>query len=113
MTRPMKTNDAYAYLAYRKAIIQYTINHLMIDVLGVNGTEPKQKIFSDQVFRSDSEVPHDEIQQYVEELQEREAQLNLEMGKFEFKKVDDAEKQETPKSGGDSKKAGGKASSQS
>lgn len=110
MTRTRLTNPAYAYLAYRRAIMLATINHLRETYTTINGTDPKGTIVCEEVFQADAEVPNDEILQFIEELQEREAHLKLEMNKFEFIKKDDGEDQEqkAAPSGGSRKKKTGK-----
>jgi hypothetical protein len=88
MTTPIRTNPAYAYLAYRKAILKHTINYLLSDVVGANGYAPKTTLVCDDVFREDSDVPPEEVLTFVEQLQQEEADLQLEMNKFDFRKPD-------------------------
>jgi len=79
-----RTNPAYAYLAYRKAILDYTISHLSGDVIGADGLEPTVHIISEDVFREDEKVPPEDVYSFVEELEEMRAHLVVEMGRFEF-----------------------------
>jgi hypothetical protein len=85
----MSTNPAYKELAYRKAILRHTINFLMSDVVGANGIPPKQSIVCEDVFDSDRDVDQDSILDFVEQLQEVEAEIKVEMSKFEFRKKDE------------------------
>jgi hypothetical protein len=87
----MRTNPAYAYLAYRRAIIQQQIHYLQSQYTSVDGTEPKDRMICEEVFQSDAEVPEREIIQFIEELQEKDAHLGLEMNKFEFTKREEQE----------------------
>jgi hypothetical protein len=91
-----RTNPAYAYLAYRKAIIGHTITYLLSNVVGSEGLDATVRIVSDDVFREDEDVPTEEVQSYVDELQEEEARLSLEMSQFEFVR---AKKLGVPESG--------------
>jgi len=105
-TRPLKTNPAYAYLAYRRAIIRDTINFLVSTYVGGGGIDPKRSLVCEEVFACDAEVPSDYIGEYVEELREKEAQVVLEMNKFDFvEKTKDEPK--AKKSAGGSKAKGG------
>ena len=88
MTRTIRTNPAYAYLAYRRAVLRHTINWLRSEYVGQDGVSPKDKILCEDVFREDSEIPPEEIYQFVEELQEQEAQVQLEINRFDFVKKD-------------------------
>jgi len=96
MSKHSRTNPAYAYLAYRKAIIGHTITYLLSSVVGSEGFEPTARIVSDDVFREDEAVPKEEVQSYVDELQAEEARLSLEMSQFEFVR---AKKLGVPESG--------------
>ncbi len=108
MTRSIKTNPAYAYLAYRRAIVQDIIAHLQNSYLGGRGDDPQRKILSDEVFHVDAEVPREEIENYVGELMQKDAHLELEMAKFEFSKKDEDE-QKAEKGAGGGKAKGGEA----
>jgi hypothetical protein len=105
----IKTNPAYAYLAYRKAIIQDVIAYLQNEHLGATGTEPKRKIVSDDVFHVDSDVPREEIEQFLGEMLQKESHLELEMAKFEFKMKEDDAEQKTEKGAGPSQTKSGEA----
>jgi hypothetical protein len=89
MTRAPRTNPAYSYLAYRRAVIQHVVHLLVRDYTAPTGQEPAQHIYSDEVMRGDAEVPVNDIIRYIEELQQIDAELLLEMNKFEFRKVEE------------------------
>ena len=88
----MSTNPAYKELAYRRAVLRHTINFLMTEVVGVNGTPPKQTIICEDVFETDREVDQDHVMDFIEQLQEVEADVKLDMGKFQFKREDEQSK---------------------
>jgi len=79
----MKTNPAYASLAYRKAIVQFVSSSIKTRLLGLTG-EPTERLLCDDVFPVDAEVPAEELVDFIGELNEEEARLDLEMNKFEF-----------------------------
>lgn len=85
MANTNRTNPAYAYLAYRRAIINHVTHLLVTDYMAPTDGEPNEHIFTDEVFRTDSQVPLSEIQSYLEDLQIEDAKLQLEMNKFEFR----------------------------
>lgn len=85
MANTNRTNPAYAYLAYRRAIINHVTHLLVTDYVAPVDGEANESIFSDDVFKSDSQVPISEIKLYLEELQAEDARLQLEMNKFEFR----------------------------
>jgi len=91
MANTNRTNPAYAYLAYRRAIINHVTHLLVTDYVAPSDGEPNEYIFSDDVFKTDSQVPISEIKQYLEELQVEDASLQLEMNKFEFRANDSPE----------------------
>lgn len=88
MSRPTKTNPAYAAIAYRKAIVQYVAEHIKAQFIGVTG-EPPNRLLCEEVFPVDAEVPVEDIQQYYAELAEEEGKLDLELNKFEFMRKED------------------------
>lgn len=96
MTRTNRTNPAYAFLAYRRAIVQHVTNLLVRDYTAPMNSEPNKQIYSDDVMRGDEEVPVAEVVRYIEELQQEDASLVLEMNKFEFRKIEEP-KAATPK----------------
>jgi hypothetical protein len=85
MTTPHRTNPAYAMLAYRRSILQHVSAMLMREYYATPNEEPKQRMYSDEVFRCDAEVPVTEIAAYIEELQLEDARIGLELNKFEFR----------------------------
>ncbi len=88
----MSTNPAYKELAYRRSILRFMINFMMTDVVGASGAAPKRTIICEDVFDCDKEIGQDTILDFVEELQEIEADLKVELGKFEFRKKDEQSK---------------------
>lgn len=83
-SRTIKTNPAYAALAYRKAIIHTLIYKLKRDCIGDSSNPPKEKLVSEDVFPVDGEVPVEEVALFVEELVDQKEAIELEMAKFEF-----------------------------
>jgi len=88
MTYETRTNPAYAFLAYRRAILEHTINHLLEDAIGVEGDAPMVQLVSPLVFREDERVPKDDIVAFVQELEEQLAEVKTQMGKFMFVRID-------------------------
>lgn len=93
MTRTAKTNPAYAYLAYRKAVLDHLVFLLHRDYVGLDGLDPKNSILSEDVFNCDAQVPIDEILQFVEEMQKESMQIQFELSRFEFRRKDENEQQ--------------------
>jgi len=87
----LRTNPAYAHIAYRKAILGRTIQFLSDNFLALSADEPKDVILCEDVFREDSEVDIRSIEEYIEELQQEEESLRLELAKFDFVKKDEHE----------------------
>jgi hypothetical protein len=85
MMATVKTNPAYAALAYRRTIIHSMIIFLKRDFVGLDA-EPSKKLICEEVLAADSEVPVEEIAQYLEELEREHHNLTFELGKFEFTK---------------------------
>lgn len=79
---PLKTNPAYAHLAYRKAITLRVASFLHRQFLGDERTTAVEVLTSDEVFPADAVVPLEEIQKYIESLMEEEASLTLQLGRF-------------------------------
>jgi len=113
MANTNRTNPAYAYLAYRRAIINHVTHLLVTDYVAPTDGEANESIFSDDVFKTDSQVPISEVKQYLEELQIEDARLQLEMNKFEFRAADPPEdkKGQTDESQGTKRNEGAAASS--
>ncbi len=80
-----RTNPAYKAIVYRRTIVHNVIISLKRDYLGVD-SDPEKKMICEEVFAADSEIPTEEILQYVEELEREHHGLTLEMNKFEFTK---------------------------
>lgn len=79
----VRTNPAYAALAYRRTIIHNAIILLKREFIGIDA-EPNKRMICEDVLHADSEVPAEEIVQYVEELEAEQHSLTLELNKFEF-----------------------------
>jgi hypothetical protein len=82
----MRTNPAYLELAYRKAITAELLDVLRSKYTPAYGDDPEKKVVCEDVFRDDSEVPQSAIEDFIGELEEREARLDLELNRFEFVK---------------------------
>jgi hypothetical protein len=89
----MRTNEAYAVLAYRKSVIQYISAQLRRKFIAAAGSEPQETLTCEDVFPADAQVPQEEIVEYVMELEREEADLDLEMSKFEFARKPDETRQ--------------------
>jgi hypothetical protein len=85
----METNPAYKHLAYRGAILRYMANLILQKYVGADGSTPSEIITCEHVFFHEREVPPEEIMRFVEELQAQEAEVRLEMNKFEFRREDE------------------------
>lgn len=88
MSQSNRTNPAYAYLAYRRAVIQHVAHVLTTEYTAPVGEDPNQHIYADDVFRCDAEVPVPDVVGFIEELQAEDARLQLEMNKFEFRALE-------------------------
>lgn len=96
MTRTIKTDEAYAAIAYRKTIIHDLITYLHRQYVGVD-SDPKCKLICEDVFQIDSIVPVEEVIRVIEDLTEEDARLKLELDKFEFTRKDNDKPKERPK----------------
>ena len=83
----LKTNPAYAHLAWRRAIVVQLMDDLRENYLALSSSEPRKHIICEEVFREDSTVPEGAISAVYEELEQEAEQLRLELGKFSFGKV--------------------------
>lgn len=90
----MRTNPAYAALAYRKAIIGQVIADLTAHYTSAMGDDPKRVIICEEVLHADAEVPVEEIGMFLGELHQQEETLRLELLKFEFVRRKDEQKAE-------------------
>lgn len=81
-----RINPAYAELAYRKAIVGEMIQLLRDKYTPAYGDEPEKTIVCEDVFRDESDVPQSAIEDYIGELTQQEANLELELNRFEFVK---------------------------
>jgi hypothetical protein len=83
------TNPAYAALAYRRAVLGEVVSLLSREYTEQNGVPAKGVIYAEEISRSDSEVPQEEIGRFMEELQQEEESLRLELAKFDFVRRDE------------------------
>lgn len=89
----MKTNPAYAELAYKKALLGEAIDHFgrFTEALGL----PAQgEIHSEDLIRSDSKVPESVINAFIIELRQERESVMLEMARFDFVKREDNDKEQ-------------------
>lgn len=89
-----RVNEAYSALAYRRAIIKETIMYLRREFLG-DDDEPSRRVVCEDMPQSECEVPQREVESFMEELIEQEADLRLELSKFEFVRRSDGEGETT------------------
>lgn len=111
----MRTNPAYLELAYKKAVVVELMNVLREKYTPAFGDTPDKTIICEDVFRDDSEVPQDAIEEFIKELAVQESKIDLELNRFEFvKRGEDGNVsgQKAAKGNGRSGKAGGKAKAQ-
>lgn len=88
----MKTNPAYAHLAYRKAIYTEAIMLLRRKYLADDAGDAPCKLICEEVMLGDSEVPQEEVHQFLNELETERAGLDLEMRKFEFVRKNESQR---------------------
>jgi hypothetical protein len=84
MASPLRTNPAYAHLAYQKSIKNREIVFLRRTYLGDEVTDPREVLVCEEVFPQDSKVPQEAIQHRIEELTEEVAALEIELRRFEL-----------------------------
>ena len=84
-----KTNPAYAHLAYRKTIVAQLKVHLREKYMSLSSPEPEEVMLCEDVFHQDSNVPVEEVQGVVEELEQEEESLRLQMSQFSFSKQEE------------------------
>lgn len=82
----MRTNPEYAALAYRKAVLQDVIIYLQRQYLGVGGLDPKGQLYTEDLFKTDCEVPEDHVNEVVIDLMLQKQRVQLEMDQFIFGK---------------------------
>jgi hypothetical protein len=85
MTRTQRTNPAYAFIAYRRAILKHISALLTRDYCSLPNEEPAKHMYSDEVFLCDREVPSEDIGLFIEDLEREDAKLLLDLNKFEFR----------------------------
>ncbi len=108
----VRTNPVYAALAYRRTVLQNTIIFLKREFVGLDA-EPNKKMICEDVLHADSEVPVEEILQFVEELEQEQHTITLELSKFEFtrKGANDSKSQQAQAKGGNGRQQKGGAGS--
>ena len=84
MATPLRTNPAYAALAYRKTIIGFTKTQLRRKFLGDEVSGPRETLVCEEVFPVDSKIPPESVQEYIESLSREEADLDVQLRKFEL-----------------------------
>jgi hypothetical protein len=85
----MKTDPEYARIAYRKSIVSELKDHLRGRYLALSSVNPEDTILCTDVFSQDSNVPVEEVQAVVEELEQEEESLRLQLARFSFRKQDE------------------------
>jgi hypothetical protein len=84
MQKPLRTNPAYAHLAYRKTIVAHTKVLLRRKFLGDEVSGPRETLVCEEVFPVDARIPPEAIQEYIEGLSREEAELDVELRRFEL-----------------------------
>lgn len=117
MPFPLRTNPEFAYLAYRKTIINRTIVFLRRQFLPDEQSQPREVLVCEEVFPVDSHTPPEEVQSYIEHLTEEVAELDRQIRGFEFvpppkREQHEQKRQKGPKQqnqkGGQSHRQGGR-----
>ena len=85
----LRTNPAYAHLAYRKTIVAALKVNLRERYMALSSTEPDKTLLCEDVFHQDSNVPVEEVQLVVEELEQEEERLRIQMTQFSFSKQEE------------------------
>lgn len=80
----IKTNPAFAHLAYRRAIIVQLVQDLRDSYMQLSTAAPKRTIVCDDVFREESTVPQEELADVMHAMEVEAANLKLELAKFTF-----------------------------
>ena len=83
------TNPVYAHLAHRKTIVAHLKVHLREKYMALSSPEPEKTLLCDEVFPQDSNVPVEEVQRVVEELEQEEESLRIQMSQFSFNKQEE------------------------
>jgi len=91
-------NPAFLKLARRRGIIQDQISKLVKECTAAFGLSAVRAIVIEDVPRSVSEIPQEDIQEYINDLQQEEERLRLEMLKFEFVRKEDVQQPTQPSS---------------
>lgn len=91
MSKLIKTNAAYASLAYRRTVLDQVVTYLQREFIGLD-TDPKDVLVCDEVFQADAKVPIEEVGYVVEDLIDEIEEIKLDMNKFEFGEREHASK---------------------
>jgi arylsulfatase A-like enzyme len=84
MSKPLRTNPAFAHLAYEKAITTRIKVFLRRTYLGDEQSKPRETLVCEEVFPIDAHIPQESIQHYIEQLSEKEADLDRQLKRFEL-----------------------------
>lgn len=114
MAPPLRTNSAYAHLAYQKSIIRREIIFLRRTFVGDELSDPREVLICEEVFQQDQKVPQEAVQHRIEELTEEAARLDLELHKFQLvvPSPQGHHESKSQKGSGKSNQKGGQGSSQ-
>lgn len=82
----VRTNPAFAHLAYRRSIVVALVDELRENYMALSGDNPKKSIICPDVLQEDATVPEDEYLSVIEELELEAETLRLELMKFQFTK---------------------------
>jgi len=96
MSKLIKTNPAYAALAYRKTVLSHLVTHLKRDYVGLD-TDPKSTLLCEEVFQVDAQVPVEEVGYVIEDLVDEISEIQLDLDKFEFTKREHVRKRRSRK----------------
>lgn len=88
IVKPVKLDEHYMELAYKKAIIQRVIFFLKHTCLPEMGEAPKEQIICEDVIYSNRIVPPAPITDLMDDLQESKKAIQLELDKYRFIRKD-------------------------
>lgn len=115
MSGPLRTNPAYAHLAYQKAINTRLITFLRRTYIGDELTSPREILVCEEVFQQDQKVPQEEVMHRIQELTQKNADLDLELRKFQLVspiQQRNQHEQKRPKGSGKQQSKGGQGGGQ-
>lgn len=78
----VKTNPVYASIAYRKAIVTATIALVRRQFCIDDSGKARAALVCEEVFHVDAQVPEEEFLNFLNELEDERAKLDLQLRRF-------------------------------